>query len=88
MLFPGDNPGIGLALLGELERAARRADADALLCTTAARAMTRLLRRQAYLRASANVHFFLRDRSATHAWPPSLPDWWLARGDGHSDEVF
>ena len=88
IVFPPDAPVVGLALLGAVERAAATCDADALLCTSYDPRLVSLLRRQLYLRASAHVHFFLRDRPGRSKWPPSLDAWWLARGDGHSDEVF
>ena len=90
LVFPAERGAIGLALLGGVERAARAADADAILCTTAQRPLARLLRRQAYLRLTGNVHFLLRDRSGAGAahWPQDLASWGLARGDGDADEVF
>jgi len=90
VVFPAERADVGLALLGGVERAARAADADAILCTTGQRALARLLRRQAYLGLTGNVHFLLRDRSGAGAahWPPDLASWGLARGDGDADEVF
>lgn len=88
IVFPPDARLVGLALLGAVERAAAVCDADAILCTSDHPRLVSLLKRQVYLRASANVHFFLRDRSGGSKWPQSLDAWWLARGDGHSDEVF
>jgi hypothetical protein len=36
-----------------------------------------------------NVHLLYRDASGEGAQlSNSLPDWWLTRGDGNSDEVF
>jgi len=89
-VFAAERGDVGLALLGGVERVARAADADAILCTTAQRPLGRLLRRQAYLRLTGNVHFLLRDRSGAGAahWPQDLASWGLARGDGDADEVF
>jgi GNAT superfamily N-acetyltransferase len=88
IVFPLDRSGVGLALLGAAEREASRIGADAVLCTSAHPRLVTLLRRQGYMAASANVHFLLRDRAVAAHWPSSLQSWWLARGDGESDEVF
>jgi hypothetical protein len=88
IVFPPQRPDIGLALLGGVEREARAARSDAILCTTGHRALASLLRRQAYLPLPGNVHFFLRDGTGVTPWPRDLASWWLARGDGESDEVF
>lgn len=88
IVFPSERPDVGLALLGTVERAARRAGADAILATTSHRALSRLLRRQAYFALPGNVHFFLHDATGATRWPRDLASWWLARGDGEADEVF
>jgi len=93
VVFPSRRAEVGLALLGGVERAARAAEADAILCTTSQRALARLLRRQAYLRLPGNVHFLLRDGRGEGSegavrWPQDLASWGLARGDGDADEVF
>ena len=88
LVFQPVRTDVGLATLGELERAARAADADALICMTSHAALATLLKRQAYLRLSGNVHFFLRDVTAPGRWPTDLTSWWLARGDGESDATF
>ena len=88
VVFPSRRAEVGLALLGGVERAARAAEADAILCTTSQRALARLLRRQAYLRLPGNVHFLLRDGTGNGRWPQDLASWGLARGDGDADEVF
>lgn len=88
IVFPPDRADVGLAVLGGVERAARAARGDAILCTTSHRALTPLLRRQAYLPLPGNVHFFLRDRTGGTRWPRELRSWWLGRGDGEGDEVF
>jgi hypothetical protein len=85
---PGDRT-VGLALLGAVEREARRTGADAVLATASAAALLRLLRRQCYLPIGGNVHLLLRDVTGEQAnFGPTLADWWLTRGDGHADEVF
>jgi hypothetical protein len=88
IVFPAQRATVGLAVLGGVERVARAAGADAILCTTSHHALTRLLRRQAYVRLPGNVHFFLHDRTGAARWPHDLRSWWLARGDGDADEVF
>jgi hypothetical protein len=88
ILFPPERADIGLAVLRGVERAARAVGGDAILCTTSHHTLARLLRRQAYIRLPGNVHFFLRDTTAAARWPQDLQSWWLARGDGESDEVF
>jgi len=88
VVFPPHRADVGLALLGGVERAARAAGADAILCTTSHPALARLLRSQAYIPLAGNVHFLLRDTTAATPWPPDLASWWLARGDSDADEVF
>jgi hypothetical protein len=88
IVFPPARTEVCLALLGAVERAARAAGADALTCMSGHPALTRLLRRQAYLRLGGNVHFFLRDITGESAWPSDLAAWWLNRGDGESDTTF
>ena len=86
--FPPARDDIGLALLGGIERITRDADADAVTCMTAHPSLSRLLRRQGYLRLAGNVHFLLRNVTAPAHWPAELGRWWLARGDGESDSSF
>lgn len=88
IVFPLTRAGVGLALLAAVERAARSAEADAILCTTSHRALGRLLRRRAYMPLAGNVHFFMRDTAGSARWPRELDAWWLARGDSDADEVF
>ncbi len=88
VVFPPDRVDVGLAVLAAVERAARSAGADAILATTNHRVLARLLRRQAYVGLTGNVHFFLHDATAGARWPRDLASWWLARGDGGADEVF
>ena len=87
--FPPERADIGLALLGGVERAARNAGADGILCSTGHRALVPLLRRQAYVPLPGNMHFFLRDVTDTAPrWPRDLASWWLARGDDKEDGVL
>jgi hypothetical protein len=88
IVFPPERADIGLAVLGGVERAARAAESDAILCTTGHRALAPLLRRQTYVPLRGNVHFFLRDGTGATPWPHDLGSWWLARGDAEADEVF
>jgi hypothetical protein len=88
IIFPPARTDVGLAILGAVERSARTAGADALTCMSSHPALTRLLRRQGYVRLGGNVHFFLRDVTGESAWPSDLSAWWLSRGDGESDETF
>jgi len=89
IVFAPERADVGLALLAGVERAARsEGGADAVLCTTSHRALTRLLSRRAYVPLAGNVHFFLRDVSGSRGWPSDLASWWLARGDSAADDVF
>lgn len=88
IIFPPARMDVGLAILGAVERSARAAGADALTCMSCHPALTRLLRRQGYVRLGGNVHFFLRDVTGESAWPSDLAAWWLSRGDGESDATF
>ncbi len=88
IVFPPTRAEVGFALLDCAEQAARAAGADAILCSTNHPALTRLLRRQAYIPLPGNVHVLLHDRNAATRWPQDLGAWWLARGDGEADEVF
>jgi len=88
IVVPPERTDIVLALLAAAEHIAQSAEADAVLCTSADPRLIALLKRQAYMPASANIHFFLRDRAGLAQWPIELQSWCLARGDGESDEVF
>lgn len=88
ILFPPEHAQAGLATLAAAERIARRAGADALLCSASHRALTRLLPRRGYVRIPGNVHFLLRDPGNAHALPVGLDEWWLTRGDASSDDAF
>jgi hypothetical protein len=88
LLYPPDRPEAGLAVLHAAEAVAREADADVLLCSASHRAVWPLLRRRAFLRAGANVHFVIRDPAPGTSPPGDLGGWWLTRGDASADEVF
>jgi GNAT superfamily N-acetyltransferase len=89
LLFPPADRAAGLALLGAVEGAGRRMGAEAMLATSSARLLAPLLRRQCFVRLPGNVHLLFRDASGEETQlARSLPDWWLTRGDGTSDEVF
>lgn len=88
IVFAPARANVGLALLGAAARAARAAGADAIICSTNHPALSRLLRRQAYVPLPGNVHVLLHDRAGAPRWPHDLGAWWLARGDGEADEVF
>jgi len=89
MLFPVEEPPIGLALLGAVESLARLEDADVVLASSSTPGVHSLLRKQWYLPIAGNVHFLLRDvTESAPSFGKGLRDWWLARGDGSADEVF
>lgn len=88
VVFPLDRADVGLAALAGAEQVARDLDADALLCSASHRLLGRLLRRRAFVRVGANVHFMIRDPDPRRAFPASLEEWWLTRGDSSADEVF
>src|SRR5262249_5475596 len=53
----------GLALLGAVERTARKLDADALLASSSLTSTVRLLRRQLYLPLGGSIHLLFRSSS-------------------------
>jgi GNAT superfamily N-acetyltransferase len=89
LLFAPERITTGLALLGAVERAARRLGADAVLAAGSAAPLRSALRQQCYLPVSATMHLMLRDASATRAaLSTSTAGWWITRGDSFADEVF
>ena len=87
VLYPLDQPAIGLALLGAVERSAQLLGADAILATTSAPAFSAVLRRQWYMPLSGNVHFLVRDVAGqATTFGQALSDWWTSRGDGQADD--
>jgi GNAT superfamily N-acetyltransferase len=89
LLYAPDRVTTGLALLGAVERAARRMGADAVLAAGSAAPLRNALRQQCYLPVSATMHLMVRDASATRAaLATSATGWWVTRGDSFADEVF
>ena len=88
LIFPLGETRIGLAALRGAEAAARRFEADALLCSASHTSLLAVLPRQGYLRIPGNMHLFLRDTTGENTLPGVLSAWYLTRGDGESDEVF
>jgi GNAT superfamily N-acetyltransferase len=89
LLYGPADKAAGLALLGAVERGARRMGAEAVLATASAQTVGQLLRRQCYVPLPGNVHFLHRDTQGDGgAASVPLSEWWLTRGDGNSDEVF
>jgi GNAT superfamily N-acetyltransferase len=88
LLYRANDASSGLAALYGAEQLARRMDADVLLCTASHPSITGQLRRCSYIRVPGNVHFLIRDPLATAGLPTTVADWWVLRGDAHSDEVF
>lgn len=89
VVLPFGDRATGYALLGEVERQARRLGADGLLASSAVPELQHILRRQGYLPIGGNVHFLWRDVTGDGApFGTMLPAWWITRGDGLSDEVF
>jgi GNAT superfamily N-acetyltransferase len=77
----------GLALLGAVERTARKLDADALAAASSSLAAVRLLRRQWYLPLGGSIHLLFRSRGdSEREFGQTVQDWWLQRGDGGSDD--
>jgi GNAT superfamily N-acetyltransferase len=85
ILFCPDKPAAGVAALAGAERLARRMGADAILCSASHPAITRALRRRAYLRLPGNVHLMVRDPTGILRLPLAIDVWWVMRGDGNSD---
>ncbi len=76
------------ALFAAAESSAKALGADAALCSLSHASLLPLLKQRGYFPRAGNVHFFLRSRDNPSAWPSSLQDWWLTRGDGESDVTF
>jgi len=79
---------VGLALLRGAERAARRLDADALLCSASVAPFNALLRRRVYLPLPATLHVLARIPGQKEADPRDIGDWWVTRGDSEADGAF
>lgn len=85
VLYPADEPALGLAAVAAAERLARDMGADALLCSGTHAALERVLARRGFLSAPPNLHLLVRDPHG-RASAVDLTDWWLTRGDGQADE--
>lgn len=85
VLFPANEPHLGLAAVAGAERLAREIGADALLCSGTHPALERVLAKRGFLAAPPNLHFLVHDPDG-HASATSVGDWWLTRGDGQADE--
>lgn len=79
---------VGLALLRGAERAARRLEADALLCSASIAPFNALLRRRVYLPLAATLHVLARIPGQKEADPRELGQWWVTRGDSEADGAF
>jgi GNAT superfamily N-acetyltransferase len=88
ILFDPRDERAGIAALKAAERLARRMGADALLCTTAHPAITRLLARRVYVKTTGGVHMMVREPRAERRLSTRVEDWWLMRGDANSDDAF
>jgi len=88
ILFDPRDGRAGIAALQGAERLARRMGADALLCSTAHPAITRLLRRRFYIKTAGTVHMMVREQRSDHPLSTRVEDWWLMRGDANSDDAF
>jgi len=87
LVSPGDLPAIN-ALLVAAEACAASLGAEAILCSASHIALAKPLRRRRYVSIAGNVHFFMRGEPASGAWPSTVGQWWLARGDSEADAVF
>jgi hypothetical protein len=87
LVQPDDLPAIN-ALLAAAEACAASLGAEAILCSASHIALAKALRRRRYVSIAANVHFFMRGDPASGAWPSTVDQWWLARGDSEADAVF
>jgi GNAT superfamily N-acetyltransferase len=89
LLYRPERPDDGLALLGQVERAARSLGAHAILASTSSGDLTALLRRQLYFSLTGNVHLLFRDTSDdSPAFGQTVAEWFIMRGDGQADETF
>lgn len=88
LLDPADAT-LGLALLGAVERAARKLDADAILASSSSSSTVRLLRRQWYVPLGGSIHLLFRSSGESGPeFGQTVRDWWLQRGDGGSDDAL
>lgn len=87
LVYPPNQPQLGLRLLAGAEKAALELNADALLCSGSHKSVQSLLRRRAYVPIGGNVHFMARPASFAldHL---ALGDCWLMRADGEADDAL
>ena len=89
LLIDPANMMAGLAVLGAVERTARKLDADALLASSSSLSAVRLMRRQWYVPLGGTIHLLLRASGESGAaFGPTVRDWWIQRGDGGSDDAL
>lgn len=88
IVFPIDRREVGRAVLVGADAAARRLEADALVCSASHPSLRALLTASGYIPLPGNLHFLERDPGGTYALPTRLAEWWLTRGDSNADEVF
>jgi hypothetical protein len=87
LLFPIDDPGVGLRLLAATEAVAARLGADTVLCSGSLPVLRRVLTRRSFAPIPGNLHFLTRDADQ-RSFPTELDSWWLTRGDAESDGAF
>lgn len=87
VIAPADGRGM-MRLIAAAERVARRAGADALLCTASDPRLQAALRRRLFVRIAGNVHCLVRSGRELRDAPVDLASWWVTRGDSSADEVF
>lgn len=88
VLFPLDQPELGLRLLRGAEVAARDLGADALLASMSHREIRPLLAKRGFVPAGGNLRFLVRDARGELPGDSTLDDWWVSRGDMNADSVF
>ena len=88
VLFPASRPDLAAALLAGVERAARAARAEALLCSASHPALQGALERRMYRGLPGNLQLLVRDASGDTAPLDDIAAWWITRGDANADEVF
>lgn len=87
LLIRPDEGGID-ALLAATEVYAASLGAGAVILSVTNRRIVDCARRRGYWVRKGNIHFLVRDTATPSAWPESLEEWWLTRGDGESDATF
>jgi len=87
VLFPVNEPDLGLSVVAAAERLASTMGADAILCSGTHPALADVLARRGFVSIPANLHFLARDWQGDVFADP-IGDWWLTRGDAASDGAF